>query len=131
MRFRHLSIVLFGLAAACATPTAKPPPSRPLPVAPPPQAVAPPPPTVEAPPISPVTPPAVSGDMIFDAWAAEFYSRAIKAGIPRDLLEREMAGLTPDPRVAQRDSRQPEFSQPISVYIKGAVTDGAAAAGGR
>jgi lytic murein transglycosylase len=33
--------------------------------------------------------------------------------------------------VASRDSRQPEFSQPISVYIKGAVTDGATATGGR
>ena len=62
--------------------------------------------------------------MIFDAWAAEFYGRAIKAGIPRDLLDREMAGLTPDPRVTSRDSHQPEFSQPISAYIKGAVTEG-------
>ena len=42
-----------------------------------------------------------------------------------------MAGLTPDPRVAQRDSRQPEFSQPISVYIKGAVTEGPIAKGAR
>jgi membrane-bound lytic murein transglycosylase B len=67
--------------------------------------------------------------MIFDAWAAEFYGRALKAGISRALLDREMAGLTPDPRVASRDSRQPEFSQPISVYIKGAVTDGPIAKG--
>ena len=41
-----------------------------------------------------VTPPAVSGDMVFDAWAAEFYGRAVKAGIAPALLEREMAGLT-------------------------------------
>ncbi|MDB5423072.1 MAG: peptidoglycan-binding protein, partial [Phenylobacterium sp.] len=81
--------------------------------------------------MTPVKPPAVSGDMVFDAWAAEFSGRALKAGIPRALLDREMAGLTPDPRVTIRDSHQPEFSQPISVYIKGAVTDGAAASGGR
>jgi lytic murein transglycosylase len=79
----------------------------------------------------PVTPPVVSEDMVFDAWAAEFYGRAIKAGIPRDLLDREMAGLTPDPRVTARDSRQPEFSQPISVYIKAAVTEGPVATGER
>jgi lytic murein transglycosylase len=42
-----------------------------------------------------------------------------------------MAGLTPDPRVADRDSRQPEFSQPISVYIKGAVAPGAIATGAK
>jgi membrane-bound lytic murein transglycosylase B len=132
MRCRHLSLVLLALVAACASPAAKPPPPMPVPVAPPP-AVAPPAPAppAEAAPVTPVTPPAVSGDMIFDAWAAEFYGRALKAGIPRSLLDREMAGLTPDPRVASRDSRQPEFSQPISVYIKGAVTDGAAAAGQR
>jgi membrane-bound lytic murein transglycosylase B len=67
--------------------------------------------------------------MIFDAWAADFYGRAVKAGISPALLDREMAGLTPDPRVATRDSRQPEFSQPISVYIKAAVTEGPIATG--
>jgi lytic murein transglycosylase len=132
MRYRHLSLVLFALAAACASPKLGPPPPRPAPTAPPPPAVTPAPaPAPEAPSVGPVTPPAVSGDMIFDAWAAEFYGRALKAGIPRALLDREMAGLTPDPRVASRDSRQPEFSQPISVYIKGAVTEGPIAKGGR
>jgi membrane-bound lytic murein transglycosylase B len=130
MRARHLSLILLTLAAACASPGAKPPPPRPVPGAPPPPAGGPP-PAAEAPPLSPVTPPAVSGDMIFDAWAAEFYGRAVKAGISPALLNREMAGLTPDPRVASRDSRQPEFSQPISVYIKGAVTDGPVTIGGR
>jgi membrane-bound lytic murein transglycosylase B len=134
MRFRHLSLVLFALVAACASPYAKPPPSQPLPTAPAPRAT-PPAPSQPAPatpdtaPVSPVTPPAVSGDMIFDAWASAFYPKALKAGIRRDVLDREMAGLTPDPRVAQRDSRQPEFSQPISVYIKGAVTPGTASKG--
>ena len=129
MRARHLSLVFLAFLAACASQPAKAPPPRPAPAAPPPPAPVVPAPA--APPVSPVTPPTVSGDMIFDAWAAEFYGRAIKAGIPRDLLEREMAGLTPDPRVASRDSRQPEFSQPISVYIKGAVTEGPIAKGER
>jgi lytic murein transglycosylase len=79
----------------------------------------------------PIRPPAASGDMVFDAWAAEFYGRAVKAGISPALLEREMAGLTPDPRVTSRDSRQPEFSQPVSTYITGAVSDGPIATGMR
>jgi lytic murein transglycosylase len=77
----------------------------------------------------PIQPPVVSGDMVFDAWAAQFYDRAVRAGISPALLTREMAGLTPDPRVTSRDSRQPEFSQPISAYIAGAVTDGPIAIG--
>jgi membrane-bound lytic murein transglycosylase B len=133
MRARHLSLVLFALAAACTGPKLGPPPPGQVPgVQPPPPAPAPTPaPAPEAPSAGPVTPPAVSGDMIFDAWAADFYGRALKAGVPREVLDREMAGLTPDPRVASRDSRQPEFSQPISVYIKGAVTDGSVVGGER
>ena len=131
MRARHLPLVFLAVLSACASPAVKPPPPRPAPIAP---SAAPPPaatPAPEAPPASPITPPAVSGDMVFDAWAAEFYGRALKAGVPREVLDREMAGLTPDPRVASRDSRQPEFSQPISTYIKGAVTEGSVAGGER
>jgi lytic murein transglycosylase len=71
-----------------------------------------------------VTPPTVSGDQVFDAWAAEFYGRAVKAGVSAAVVEREMRGLTPDPRVGALDSRQPEFSRPISEYLKGVVTGG-------
>src|SRR5437899_7399430 len=110
LRHRRLTLVLL-LLAGCASPTAQPPPPRPAPAPPP---VAAPATTPEPAPISPVRPPTASGDMIFDAWAADFYGRAVKAGISPALLDREMAGLTPDPRVAARDSRQPEFSQPIS-----------------
>ena len=136
MRARHLSLVALALLAACASPVAKPPLPTRLPTAPPSANPSPPAARGRAAgarptrPVSPVTPPAVSGDMVFDAWAAEFYVKAVKAGIPREVLDREMAGLTPDPRVTQRDSRQPEFSQPISTYIKGAVTEGAASKGG-
>ena len=69
-----------------------------------------------------IVPPTASGDMIFDAWASDFQGRALAAGIAPDVLSREMAGLTPDPRVAGADSRQPEFSKPISDYLKGVVT---------
>ena len=128
LRHRRLLLALL-LLAGCASPTARPPPLRPAPVPPPPVGAPATPPTSEPGTISPVRPPTASGDMIFDAWAADFYGRAVKAGISPALLDREMAGLTPDPRVATRDSRQPEFSQPISVYIKAAVTEGPIATG--
>ncbi|MCR5878456.1 lytic murein transglycosylase [Phenylobacterium sp. J367] len=116
MRRRYL-LALYVLAG-CASPANKaliPTPS-----------VAPPPPAVEAPaPVpAPVTPPTASGDQVFDAWASEFHGRALKAGVSRAVLDREMAGLTPDPRVGSLDSRQPEFSKPISEYLKGVVTGG-------
>ena len=61
--------------------------------------------------------------MQFDAWAAGFYGRAVAAGISPELLQREFAGLTPDPRVGGLDNKQPEFSKPLSDYIRGVVTD--------
>jgi lytic murein transglycosylase len=69
--------------------------------------------------------------MVFDAWAAQFYGKAVKAGIAPALVQREMAGLTPDPRVTNRDARQPEFSQPISTYVTAAVAPGAVGLGAR
>jgi len=125
MRRRYL-LALYVLAG-CASP------QRPLP-----PAIAPEPPPAEAPAPAPapspapsVTPPTASGDMIFDAWAADFQGRALAAGIRPDVLQREMAGLTPDPRVAALDSRQPEFSRPVSAYLKGVVTADRAAVGQR
>ncbi len=71
---------------------------------------------------TPVAPPTASGDMIFDGWAADFQPRAYTAGIRPEVFMREMRGLAPDPRVASLDSRQPEFSKPISAYLAGVVT---------
>jgi lytic murein transglycosylase len=105
------------LLAACASPSALAPVSQPAaPAAPPPASPGP----QASGPIRPLT---ASGDMVFDAWAAGFYGRAVAAGIAPDLLEREFAGLAPDPRVAGLDTRQPEFSKPLSDYLKGVVTD--------
>jgi len=80
---------------------------------------------------NPITPPTRSGDPVFDAWAAAFYARAVKAGLPPALLDRELAGLTPDPRVADRDVKQPEFAKPFGDYIKGVVNDDRIAIGRR
>lgn len=78
-----------------------------------------------------ITPPTVSGDSIFDAWASDFEPRAIAAGVDPAVFRREMAGLTPDPRIGALDSRQPEFSKPISEYLKGVVSADRVAIGQR
>jgi lytic murein transglycosylase len=64
-----------------------------------------------------------SGNDAFDAWARDYMTRAVAAGLPADVLRREFTGLTPDPRIQVSDTRQPEFNKPTSVYIKGVVTD--------
>jgi membrane-bound lytic murein transglycosylase B len=69
------------------------------------------------------TPIAGSGDAAFDAWAADFLARSLRAGGPVAVLRREFAGLTPDPRIVALDGRQPEFSKPIGDYVKGVVTE--------
>lgn len=72
---------------------------------------------------------ATSGDEFFDGWLQSFYDRALRAGWPRDLLTRELAGLAPDPAVVSLDTRQPEFSKPVGDYIKAVVSDERIAAG--
>ena len=64
-----------------------------------------------------------SGDPNFDSWLTGFYGRARDAGVPTAVLDRELAGLTPDSRASVQDSRQPEFSKPVGDYIKGVVSE--------
>jgi len=80
---------------------------------------------VGAPPLA-ITPPqpARSGDPAFDAWARDFVDRSIRDGWPADVLRGEFASLTPEPRALELDGRQPEFSKPISDYVKGAISPG-------
>jgi membrane-bound lytic murein transglycosylase B len=66
--------------------------------------------------------PASSGDPAFDDWARDFVDRAIRDGWPADVLRREFAGLRPEPGVLALDGRQPEFSRPVSDYVKSAVS---------
>lgn len=72
---------------------------------------------------------ASSGDAAFDAWLDDFYRRALAAGLPKQVLDRELSGLTPDPAVIRLDRNQPEFSRPISAYVRGAVSDARISAG--
>lgn len=75
------------------------------------------------PPPAPAAVPVVSGDPNFDAWLAQFKPKAVLAGVPQAVVDREMAGLTPDTSVVASDGRQPEFSKPVGDYVKGAVSD--------
>jgi lytic murein transglycosylase len=111
MRRRYLLLLL--MLAGCASPANRAPAPQPPPAPAAPEAQAP----------GPVRPLTASGDMVFDAWAAGFYGRAVAAGVPPALLQREFAGLTPDPRVGGLDTHQPEFSKPLSDYVRGVVTD--------
>ncbi len=72
-----------------------------------------------------------SGSENFDRWLSGFWSKAVAAGVPEDVLGRELKGLAPDDRVSALDSRQPEFSKPVGDYIKGVVTEDRIAVGRR
>jgi lytic murein transglycosylase len=77
------------------------------------------------PPPAPALPgadPGASGQGVgFDAWLAVFKQKALAAGLTQQLLDRELDGVTPDPKVISLDGRQPEFSKPVGDYIKGVV----------
>ena len=64
-----------------------------------------------------------SADTPFEAWMRDYIDRAVRAGAPSDVIEREFQGLTPDPRVNDLDGRQSEFSKPLGDYVKGVVSD--------
>ena len=57
----------------------------------------------------------------FRTWLPRFKEKALAAGVPAEVVERELANLAPDPSVAAKSSQQPEFSRPIGDYIKAVV----------
>lgn len=58
----------------------------------------------------------------FDRWLADFRSRALEQGIRPRTFDRAFAGVTPDRRVLERESNQPEFSRSIWEYLESAVS---------
>jgi len=64
----------------------------------------------------------LGGDADFQTWLNGFFAKALAAGLSRPLLDRELSGLSPDPRIIALDSRQPEFSKPVSDYVESAVS---------
>lgn len=83
-------------------------------------------------PAAPTPPPATpvpAGELAFDTWLKDFRVRALAAGLSPELLDRELSGVTPDPKVISLDSRQPEFSKPVGAYIAGVISDDRIAVG--
>ncbi|MGH7017890.1 MAG: lytic murein transglycosylase [Caulobacteraceae bacterium] len=70
-----------------------------------------------------------SGDPNFLAWLDGFLSRMVAQGVSRSVLAEAFSGISPDPRVAALDARQPEFVLPVSTYVSDHVTGGAIAEG--
>jgi len=89
---------------------------------------APKPQTPAAPTPVPATP-VPAGELAFDTWLKDFRVRALAAGLSPQLLDRELSGVTPDPKVISLDSRQPEFSKPVGAYIAGVISDDRIAVG--
>lgn len=63
------------------------------------------------------------------AWFDAFYARALQAGLPAAVLDQELRGLEPEGRILDLDSRQPEFAEPVSVYVRKATGPGRIAEG--
>jgi lytic murein transglycosylase len=87
-----------------------------------PPVIATPPPPPPPPPAPAPAPPPVAADAGFEAWLASYRQKALAAGLPGSLLDRELSGLTPNAKIASLDAKQPEFSKPVSDYIKGVVS---------
>jgi membrane-bound lytic murein transglycosylase B len=60
----------------------------------------------------------------FDSFIANFRSKAVAAGVSSEVYDAAMVGLTPDPRVPNLVSSQPEFTTTMWDYIEGRVTSG-------
>jgi len=60
----------------------------------------------------------------FDSFVANFRAKALAAGVSGQVYDAAMAGLTPDPRVPNLVSSQPEFTTTMWDYIEGRLTSG-------
>lgn len=60
--------------------------------------------------------------LTFEEWQAQFLKRAEAQGFDRAFLEAQFATVRPSERVVTLDGKQPEFSRPISAYVRGAVS---------
>ncbi|PHY18214.1 lytic murein transglycosylase [Caulobacter sp. BP25] len=111
-------VLLVLLLAGCAE-TAKHPPMTPAPAPKPaPQSQTP-----QTPPVVAQPTPVDAETLAFDGWLSDFRPRAIAAGVSPQVFDRELSGVTPNPRVISLDSRQPEFSKPVGAYIAGVISD--------
>ncbi|WKL57106.1 lytic murein transglycosylase [Asticcacaulis sp. ZE23SCel15] len=113
---RYLTLALFLTACSSAT-------SIPTPIDPPSPTPAKPDPLVTAPATSSPSPTVGKVDYpSFYHWRDDFINRAVAKGYDRAFVTEALSTTAPSERVVALDTKQPEFSKPISAYVKGAVT---------
>jgi membrane-bound lytic murein transglycosylase B len=66
--------------------------------------------------------PAYSQDQSFAAFVAELWPDAQAKGITRATFDSAMKAVTPDQRVINATTRQPEYGKPVGDYVNGAVS---------
>ena len=64
-----------------------------------------------------------AADAAFDKWVAGFWPTAKSAGVSAATYKRAFAGVTPDPEVLEKASKQAEFVKPIWEYLDTATSD--------
>ncbi len=126
MRFRYLSLFV-ALTACASTPTRDV-----VPMAPPAPVPAPQPQPSASAAASSAAPAAATtasdagvqpiNYATFEQWEANFHIKARAHGFSDDLVDAMLAGVQPLATVTASDSQQPEFSKPLSTYIRTAVT---------
>jgi membrane-bound lytic murein transglycosylase B len=60
----------------------------------------------------------------FSEWRSDFIKKAAAKGFDARFVEAQLRDVQPLESVVNADSKQPEFSKPISAYIRGAVSVG-------
>jgi membrane-bound lytic murein transglycosylase B len=63
---------------------------------------------------------AQAGD--FQACLQTIKADAVRQGVPESIADRALQGLTPDPKIIELDSRQPEFTQTYAKYVGSSVS---------
>jgi len=64
----------------------------------------------------------VASENPFEAWKRAFINKAVAQGFDRGFVEAQLKDVVPQASVVRADSSQPEFSRPVSVYIRNAVS---------
>ncbi|MEM9965762.1 MAG: lytic murein transglycosylase [Asticcacaulis sp.] len=60
----------------------------------------------------------------YEAWKRSFIDKAVARGFERGFVELQLRDVVPQASVLRADTSQPEFSRPVSVYIRNAVSQG-------
>lgn len=66
---------------------------------------------------------AMTADQKFAAWRAGLKTEAMARGVSAAVFDRAFAGVKPNPKVLELDSKQAEFVRPIWEYLDSAVSD--------